>query len=286
MRWQGRVVWSVLSPVVLLAVSAAPVGGQTPQHELLKKCSIVFVGQVVRVGDVSFAGVPKSSRTIVVQVDEVFEKPRAVSLVKGDRVTVEVKDPAKFREGARVTFYANGWIFGDGVAVREVGHEIIPVAVKTGSDDGAGQQVTRIRKELSDAEVQSRIQAADMVAVGRVKAIRPATRAVAGDAPKALVSEHNADWQEAVIEVESGIKGAQANQEIVVRFPGSLDAAWYGVPKFKLGQEGTFFLQKDTLSGTPKALLGGAIVDAYIARSPRDVLAKSEAQRVRGLARP
>jgi hypothetical protein len=69
----------------------------------------------------------------------------------------------------------------------------------------------------------------------------------------------------------------------VIRFPGSLDVAWYRAPKFRLGQEGTFVLQRDTLSGSPKATLGGAEVDAYVAASRQDVLPKNEAQRVRAL---
>jgi hypothetical protein len=107
-----------------------------------------------------------------------------------------------------------------------------------------------------------------------------------GEHPHVLISEHDPDWQEAIVEVESEITGARDGQEIVIRFPGSLDVAWYGFPKFKPGQEGTFFLQKDHLSGLPKAILAGAEVNVYIAGTRQDVLAKSEAQRVRTLAQP
>src|SRR5438876_238935 len=174
----GRIACSALCAGILLMPSATPVSGQTSRQEWLKRCGIVFVGRVVKVGDVSFADVPRSARTVVVHVDEVLEKPAAVSLVRGDKVTVEVKEPSRLRKGAR---------------------------------DG---------------------------------------------------------------------------QEIVIRFPGSLDVAWYRAPKFKLGQEGTFFLQRDTLSGSPKAVLAGAEVDAYIAGSRQDVLPRNEAQRVRALVGP
>src|SRR5207253_5382208 len=116
-----RIVYSALSAGILLIPTATPVSGQTPRREWLKRCGIVFIGRVVKVGDVSFADVPRSARTVVVRVDEVLEKPAAVSLVKGDKVTVEVKEPSQFRDGARVTFYANGCIFGNGLAFHEVG---------------------------------------------------------------------------------------------------------------------------------------------------------------------
>jgi len=39
-----------------------------------------------------------------------LEKPSAVSLKKGDNVTVEVKILRTFREGTKATFYTDGWI--------------------------------------------------------------------------------------------------------------------------------------------------------------------------------
>jgi hypothetical protein len=281
-----RITCSALCAGILLVPSVTPVNGQTSRHEWLKRCGIVFIGRVVKVGDVSFAGVPRSARTVVVRVDEVLEKPPAVSLVKGDTVTVEVKEPSQFRDGARVTFYANGWIFGNGLAVHEVGHEASP-EISPVSEPGASsprrEEFAQVRKELSDAELRSRVQKADMVVVGRVTAIRPQALRPVGAQSNLVLSEHDPDWQEAVVQVESGIKGARDGQEIVIRFPGSLDVAWYRAPKFKLGQEGTFVLQRDTLSGSPKAMLGGAEVDAYVAGSRQDVLPKNEAPRVRAL---
>ena len=286
-----RTVCSVLSAGVLLVPSAVAVGGQTPRHEWLSRCTFVFAGRVLTVGDVSFAAVPRSPRTVVVSVDEVLEKPAAVSLVKGDKVTVEVREPWQFHDGTRATFYASGWIFGSGVAVREVGHEIAPQssagispAAETGASTPTQGELAQARKEVSDAQLQARIQKADMVVVGRVTAIRPGAVRAAGPGPNRVLSEHDPDWQEAIVQIESAIKGAQDGQEIVVRFPGSMDVAWHGAPKLKVGQEGTFVLQRDTLSGSPKATLAGAEVDAYIAGSRQDVLAKNEAPRVRALA--
>src|SRR5882672_9083092 len=93
------------------------------QAALAKQSSIVFAGTVSQLGATSFAGVPKSAQTLVVRVDTVLKKPSAVSLKKGDNVTVEGKDPSAFRDGTQGTFYTDGWIFGSGVAVRELGHE-------------------------------------------------------------------------------------------------------------------------------------------------------------------
>jgi len=285
MGWLTRLFGSVLGVVVLLAVTTSSAQGQSPRAELLKKSSIVFVGTVERVGAVSFSGVPVSPRTVVVRVDAVLEKPASVSLAPGDRATVEVQDSALFRGGTQATFYADGWIFGEGVAVREVGHEPSPVAMRTAAPGQNASEVSQTRKQLSDDELRARIQAADMVMVGRVLSVRQATLAAAGDRPP-RITEHDPTWQEAVIRVVSGLKGVQADQEVVVRFPGSLDVAWHGAPKFKVGQEGTFLLQKDRVTGTPKAMLAGASVDAYTALDAKDALPTDQADRVRRLTRP
>ena len=123
-----------------------------------------------------------------------------------------------------------------------------------------------------------------MVVAGRVEQVRPAELAAAPARPK-RISEHDPDWQEAIIQVEDGIKGAQAGERVVVRFPGSPDVAWVGTPKFAVGQEGTFLLHKDSTTGSPLTMIAGRSVPAYTALHKVDVLSKQDATRVRALIR-
>jgi len=281
MRYQTRAMECVLIVLFLVGLAPLPAMGQASRSELLQKSDIVFSGTVTDVGTASFAGVPASVRTVVVRVDAILEKPAAVPLAQGDKVTVEVKDPSLFREGVQAIFYGQGWILGEGLAVREVGHELSPAKLEAGTASEKGKELGQMRKQLSDAELRSRIQAADMVVVGRVVNIQPAT-GQAQVAPR-RITEHDPAWQEAIIRVDSALKGAQAGQRIVVRFPASQDVAWVNVPKLKKDQEGTFILKKDQVSGTPKAMLAGIAVEAYTALQAQDVLPKEEAARVRTL---
>src|SRR5204863_2916489 len=171
----------------------------------------------------------------------------AVALGAGDSVTVQTAQPGSLKPGSQATFYTTGWIFGQGVAVREVGHEPghSPVVV---ADQQAA--VARTRLAMNDADLKAHIQKAAMVVAGRVEQVRPAELAAAPARPK-RITEHDPDWQEAIIQVEDGIKGAQAGERVVVRFPGSSDVAWVGTPKFAVGEEGTFLLHKDSTSGSP-----------------------------------
>ena len=270
---------SAMLLALALACPGAGAVAQMSRAALVQQSDIIFIGTVTQVGAVAAPEVPASPRTIVVRIDTLLEKPAAVSLATGDSVTVETVRAGSLKPGTQATFYTTGWIFGQGVAVREVGHEPghSPVVV-------ADQQeaIARARLEVNDADLKAHIQRAAMVVEGRVEQVRPAELAAAPARPK-RITEHDPQWQEAIIQVQDGIKGAQAGEQVVVRFPGSRDVAWVGTPRFTAGQEGTFLLHKDSTTGSPNAMLAGRSVLAYTALHKVDVLTKQDATRVRAL---
>jgi hypothetical protein len=217
-------------------------------------------------------------------VDSVLKKPRAVSLKKGDSVTVEVKDPGAFQPGMEATFYTDGWMFGSGVAVKELSHTMGPGGAKPGETVPAQEKALgQIEQQISDEELKQRLASADFVVIGRVTEVRPWTAPEVASVPH-RVTEHDPDWHDAVIKVESVLKGPKPKKnKLVVRFPQCNDVAWAQAPKFEKHEEGIFFLKKDAVSGAPVALLDGAQVNAYTCLRPGDWLPKSEEARVRSL---
>jgi len=254
------------------------------QAALVKQSSIIFAGTVRQVAATSFAGVPKSAQTIVVRVDSVLKKPAAVSLKKGDNVTVEVKDPAAFQDGTQATFFADGWIFGAGVAVKEVGHEILPSGGTPAAAAGTGEKTfEQLQQEIGDQDLQRRVATADYVIVGRITDVHqwivPKSAAA-----RYRTSEHSANWHEAVLQIQSILKGPKVKRnKMIVRFPQSQDVAWANAPKFEKQQQGIFILKKDQVSGDATASLGGYTVDAYTCLTPGDWLPLSDEARVRSL---
>ena len=256
-----------------------PAGAQTP--EMVKQATMIFVGTIVRLNAVSFPGVPASAKTAVVKVLRVIEKPPAVALATGQEVTVELKDPARFKEGTQATFYTQGWILGKGVAVREVGHEIYSGKAVPAADQ-TDKKVSQQRQAQKDSELQARLKNADMVVLGHVQSVRQAAAATEG---KKFITEHDPNWQEATIKVESGMKGAKTGDEIVVRFPGSQDVSFHKVPRFAVNQSGLFILKRDAVTGLPRLTVGAEQVDAYVAWSQLDCLTRSDSTRVSRLIR-
>ena len=266
--------------LVLCAAGSADGQQKTTVAQAMKRSSIIFIGTVTKTGAVSFSGVPASRNTLVVRVDRIIDKPGAVSLAEGKDITVAVEDTAAFHVGTRATFYAEGWVVGEGIAVKELAHDLIPAVSSRLSQGQDEARVKRVKQERADAEMKERIDGADMVAVGRVVSVKPLALATPDHRP---ITEHNPEWQEATITVETGLKGIASGKQVVVRFPASEDVAHYGAPKFKVDQQGVFILKKDTITGTPKAMLGGAQVDAYVVQDRRDVLPKEASSRVRTL---
>jgi hypothetical protein len=230
--------------------------------------------------------VPKSAQTIVVRVDSVLKKPAAVSLKKGDTVTVEVKDPAAFQEGMQATFYTEGWIFGSGVAVKELGHAA-PPSPSSGDTPGAAETgektVEQGQSEISDQDLQRLLATCDYVVIGRITDVHQWVIPKSA-APRYRTSEHSANWHEAILQVQSVLKGPKLKKnKMVVRFPLSRDVAWASAPKFEPGQQGIFILKKDQVSGAPTASSGNYKGDVYTCLKPGDWLPMSEEARVRSL---
>ena len=271
------------SPMLLAVALALPgsAAAQLSRAALVKQSDIIFIGTVTQVHAVAVPEVPASDRTIVVRIDQVLEKPAAVALTPGDSVTVQTVRPGSLKPGTQATFYTTGWIFGRGVAVREVGHELGHSPVVAADQQEA---VARARLDVNDADLRAHILKAAMVVAGRVEQVRPAELAAAPGRPK-RITEHDADWQEAIIQVEDGLKGARAGEQVVVRFPGSHDVAWVGTPRFAVGQEGTFLLHKDSTTGSPTTMIAGRAVPAYTALHKLDVLPKQDAPHIRDLIR-
>lgn len=245
------------------------------QTALARQSSIVFSGTVSRIGATSFADVPNSAQTLVVRVDSVLKKPSAVSLRKGDDVTVEVKDPSAFQEGMRATFYTDGWIFGSGVAVKELGHEVGASAGETTKAAGMDEKTHgQGQDEISDQELRDRLNSSDFVVIGRVTEVHPWKVPKSSTAYR--VTEHDPDWHEAVVQVQSVLKGGKVKgNKIVVRFAQRNDVAWVHSPKFEKNQQGIFCLNRDQQ--------GGGQPNAYTCLGHGDSLPMSDEGRVRSI---
>jgi hypothetical protein len=203
-------------------------------EELTRQSSLIFSGTVKKTNASNVPTVPASPSTAVVHVDEVTHNAGVVADLAGKDVTVELAAGASVKAKQQAVFYTNIDVYGDTIAVREVGHE--PVA--PGGTAALRAQATNLTDRAADEKLQKRIAQADLVVAGKVVSVRP------HGAPKRVPpSEHDPEWREATIQVSSTAKG-QAPAELVVVFPNSTDIRWIGTPKFKANDEGVFMLHR------------------------------------------
>lgn len=278
----GAGLW-LASWLTLSGCTSAAAPQATDRAALTTKSSIIFSGTVSQLAATSFADVPKSAQTIVVKVDSVEKKPAAVSLKKGDSVTVEVKDASAFQEGTHARFYTDGWIFGSGVAVKELGHELGATAAESAPAPSA-EMKTHGQDQISDQELLDRMKASDFVVVGRVTDVRKWNAPKPKSGAPSRVTEHDPDWHEAVVQVQSVLKGGKVKgNKVIVRFPNRNDVAWVNSPKFTKNQRGIFCLNRDQSTTAPTGNYGGQQANVYTCLGHGDALPISEEARVRSL---
>jgi len=194
------------------------------------------------------ASVPVDETTAVVRVDQVLRAPEALAGLAGHAITVKLTERKRVQPGQQAIFMTTGWLVGDGVAVRSLGHTDLARAVAGRSPESTRDPVAA--KAARDLE--QHLGDADLVVTGRVTEVRlpagSARRSTSGNAAPPI-SEHAPAWREAVIQVHDVRKGAAPGKQIVVRFPASTDVRWAAVPKLQTGQEGLFLLHAVDVSG-------------------------------------
>jgi len=219
-------------------------GKSNPKND----AKFLFKGTVQKLNASTMAHVPEKAQTAIVHVDEILHAPPALAKTLGKQITVKLAKGSKLKTGEQVLFYANGWLFGDSVAVESIKQER-PAQAKTMLE----QTVTDPVRNLAHRELESRLTDASMVIEGEVSSIHlpqahgfAAAKSVNSAGP---VSEHDPKWREAVINVAVVHKGEPSTKQVVVRFPSSTDVQWHRAPKFHTGDRGVWLLQpsKETL---------------------------------------
>jgi hypothetical protein len=240
----------------------------------------IFVGIVRRVGASDVPTIPASEATAIVAVEEVLHAPDALAGFAGQEVTVRLAAPGSVSEGMRATFFTTVLAFAEGLGLAELEHHPADAEVSA-----LASRVADARASATEQRTQDHVARATVIVSGRVADVRaPSTESVLSGGTEAPVSEHDPQWMEAVINVDSVVKGTQPPGETVVLFPSSMDVAWARAPKFHVGQEGVYLLhrQEPTAELSPTLRAGGPAV--LTALDPVDVQPSEEIDHVRQLS--
>ncbi len=235
-----------------------------------EQAQFIFRGAVLQQGAVTLAEVPATESTVVVRVEEILKAPDILKDYEGQPITVQLGSRQRVTEGQEYLFATNGWIFGAGLAVTCVG--LSPVTA-------ANVQALQAALSAHPAKLlKARADRAELVVSGQVTQIRQVPRPAG-----APITEHDPEWQEAVIRVAQVARGAKrrgAGQQVVVRFSASHDIRWTKAPKFLVGQEGVWMLGDKTKEGAAMRAAVGVPKEQYLVVEPEDFHPKEHAARV------
>jgi hypothetical protein len=234
---------------------------------LVEKSTITFLGTVQRLSASTVPTYRVTSHTVVVQVNRMLKTYSAVGDLTGKNITVELTQSPGMKVGQQAIFFTTGMVYSDSIVVEEVGRLDAPKDAAANEELIA--EVLVSQKGRPDRHLLSRMRTADVVAAGRVLSVRKVPRP-AGQ----RISEHDPDWHEAVIEVQSVESGPPMKQAVLL-FPASGDVRWRNAPKFSVGQEGVWILHQHQFAElrTP----------GYVALEPGDFHPKEQREHIRAL---
>jgi hypothetical protein len=208
--------------------------------DLSRQSTFTFVGTVKELNAATMAEeVPVTESTAVVHVQAVLQAPPMLANRAGTDITVQLSDAEQVQEGQQATFFTTGWIYGEDIAVQEVGH------VEGRVDDERAAELAALSPGTSENRrhrLQQRLARAEVVALGMVSEIKFPE----GYDTHGPVSEHAPLLREATIQIETVYKGdLPADQDTVKAiFFASQDVRWHRTPIFDVGQKGIFVLDK------------------------------------------
>src|SRR5712692_6837114 len=236
--------------LVVLALTQTSVAQErgTPQKRprptqsvasLAGKSNFIFRGTVKKLRGTTLDVFPATARTAIVHVAEILDGSQTSGDSVDQDITVELLQAQSVKEGQEAVFFSNVVAYGKSIAVQEVGH--LDAKEFTGQ---AREQVARVVQARPERELQKRIAQADLVVTGKVVSYKP----VAGGEGLLPSSEHDPQWWQVEIQVESIEKGKAPGEKVVVYIPHSDDIRWFLAPKITVGQEGIFLLHRTPIA--------------------------------------
>jgi hypothetical protein len=244
--------------------------------------TLAFTGTIVALGS-NVASIDAKDGPIIVRVDRVEsgsqEALKKFGLLVGKELTVIVNPSFKLspltKQGISAVFFVDPLLYEKHIAVTANAIAEDKTVINLSKRLSAAVQ-RKNEKPLKDAIVGSK-----GLVTGVVTEIRPLPevklarlRSVANG--RDIFSEHSPRWKEAVIRVQSVLKGNRDIKMALVVFPSTDDRMWAESPKFTVGQAGTWLLHGDEVTKAEVNILlepemfDGSEIGAYTALHPED----------------
>jgi hypothetical protein len=255
--------WTCLG---LLLLAPAAIGAED-LASLVDRSPLIFRGTILSSGAAAMPDLKPANRLLKIRVSEVFRSSPTLGRLKNTQLILMKRDDWPSRAGGEHVFFATSLRYGHDLAVREIGH----LEPKSLPRDVNGA-IAAAAVVAEDRKIAGRLVGAELVAIGRVRAVRPPPQKVLGQRP----TRNAPEWREAMVEIESVEKGHVEGKTVTVLFPTA--RSWKNSPKFVDSQEGIWILRRQELRAFPAH-------GNLTALDPLDFRPASEAERIRRLVK-
>lgn len=240
--------------------------------DYMRNSQFVVAGRIERTGATTMSMAPAAPNTGVFKIEEILHGPHVLNGFAGKEITVMFGDGPAARAGESTVLFATSWLYGDSIAVIEVGR------MEPREPERMRKEIHEAQQGIADEHLTERIARAELVILGKVIGTHPAPEDIRRRMP---ITEHTPDWWVAEIEIESVEKGHHEGKRISIYFPNSQDVAWHDAPKCTPGDEGIWILQRDQQEkGWPIMRVSG-----FTALHPLDYQPPERLNHVRSLVR-
>jgi hypothetical protein len=221
--------------------------------DLTPKPNLIFIGTVIRRNASSVPGLSAKEYLIVVRVDRGLRVDPGLGDLKDKLITIAVRKPESFDVGQEAIFFTTSWIYGGGIAVREVDHL-----------DASEEHRVAVAAVVADLPLLERLRSAELVVEAEVLRV--------GTAEREIQERDAALWAPAHLRVTRTLLG-KPRKPTVLYFPTSERGEWMLAPRFHEHQRGVFILHllREDEDDGPTVPEGG-----LVALDPSDFQADSQ----------
>ena len=227
---------------------------------LVEQSRYVFKATVTRLNASNEPAVQPGPGLIVAHVDEAFQVSPSVGVdgLRGREVTVRLDGGAP-AVGDKLLVFANEWLYGVEIALREVVHYKATAQ--------AEKEVVEAVERLPIRHLEARLDGAVLVVEGEVESIGPSP------VPDGFTLR-SPNYQLAVVRVVSTLKGAH-RERVYVLFPTNPAPPWQTAPRLREDENAIFILRQETALQAPPEFL--------TALDPSDVHSREALNQIKSL---
>jgi hypothetical protein len=261
---------------------------QQELDRLVDESALVFTGKMQQLGS-NVDSLNEKDGAMIVKVEEV-KSSRPGALEKFGSLTnttltvvadllLGIEPP---QQDTTVVFFVNPLMYERNIAVSALAISEVP-----GKSDFFQRLSTAVQRK-EERPLKNAVASSDRIVIGTVKEIRALPEAESSQLGlfadgRDIRSEHSPRWKEALIQVQSVLKGEPDEKMVIVVFPSTDDRMWIDSPKFSVGQDGIWLLHDNEVAKPEvKILLApqkfrGHETKAYTTLNPEDFLPKDPA---------